>query len=79
MDKSLPTIDRVWVFTLYGEKAEKFDSPQEAVRYIQDSPDEKQGHLVRIEVQVRLANGEMIEGTFVTKGRAINFVEHRKF
>jgi len=79
MDMDRPIINRVWVFTLYGEKAEKFDSPEEAVRYIQDSPDEKAGHLVRIEVQIRLSNGEMIEGTFNAKDRAIKFVENRQF
>jgi hypothetical protein len=54
MNNSLPAIDRVWVLTLYGEKAEKFDTPKEAVRYIHDSPDDKAGHLVRIEIQIRL-------------------------
>ena len=79
MSQEVPAINRVWVFTLYGEKAEKFDSPQEAVRYIQESPEEKAGHLVRIEIQIRLSSGEMIDGTFNTKHRAINFVENRQF
>jgi hypothetical protein len=69
----------VWVFTLYGEKAEKFDTPEEAVRYIQDTPDEKMGHLVRIEVQIRLSTGEIIEGTFTAKSRAIIFITERRF
>jgi hypothetical protein len=76
---NLPIINRVWVFTLYGDKAENFETPEEAIRYIQDSPDEREGHLVRIEIQISLSNGEMIEGTFSTKDRAINFVEHRQF
>jgi hypothetical protein len=79
MDRDLPTIDRVWVFTLYGEKAEKFDTQQEAVKYIQESPDDKEGHLVRIEIQIRLESGEMIDGAFNTKDRAIDFVENRRF
>jgi len=48
MDKEVSAIDRIWILTLYGEKAERFDTPQEAVRYLQASPDEKTGHLVRI-------------------------------
>lgn len=79
MTEGSPIITRIWVFTLYGEKAEKFDVPEEAVRYIHESPDEKEGHLVRIEVQIRLSNGEMIDGTFSSKERAINFVENRRF
>ena len=79
MSSDPPSIDRVWIFTLYGEKTEKFDTPEEAVRYIQDSPDEKSGHLVRIEIQIRLSSGEMIDGTFGTKERAINFIENRRF
>jgi hypothetical protein len=78
MDRYLPPIDRVGVSTLHGEKAE-FDTTQEAVRYIQNFPDEKMGHLVRIEVQIRLASGEMIDGTFNTKYRAIKFFEDRQF
>ena len=79
MDKDLPTINRLWILTLYGEKAEKFDNPQEAIRYIQNSPDERMGHLVRIEIQILLSSGERIDGTFNTKSRAINFVENRQF
>jgi hypothetical protein len=76
---NLPQIDRIWIFTLYGERAEKFDTPQDAVEYLQEAPDEKSGHLVKIEIQIRLTSGEMIDGTFNTKPRAISFIEGRHF
>ncbi len=74
-----PTITRVYVFTLYGDKAEKFDTPEEAVEYIKNTPGEKSGHLVRVEVQIKLANGEYVDGTFHNKDRSIYFIENRQF
>jgi hypothetical protein len=74
MRKNIPTIERVWIFN--GEKTEKFDSPLDAVTYLQALSYEEAERLVRIEIQIRLTNREMTERTFETRYLATLFIEN---
>ncbi len=79
MDNPFPPIKRVTVLSLFGDGAETFSTPEEAVEYIESTPDEKKGHLVRFEIQVGLSNGDTVDGIFRDKVRSVDFVVNRRF
>lgn len=72
------TVDRIWVLTLYGDKAEQFETVEDALAYLDTQPDEKSGRLVRIEIQARFETGQQIDGTFRSKADAMEFLRNRQ-
>ena len=74
-----PNIDRVSIFTLYGDKVETFKTVEEAVEFVRSTPDEASGHLVRLEVSIQLEGSAHIDGSFDNKDQAIHFIENRSF
>ncbi len=72
------TVNRIWVLTLYGQRAEEFQTIDEALDYVSAQPEKGSGGLIRIELQVRFVDGIHIDGQFRTNSDAKEFLSNRK-